>query len=100
MTWQITQSSGTEYGVMEDSYNEPAKEVMLDPVTYCDYSTGTDYSLRVHLEGNTETHKFDLKLMKYNYDGFNLSLREAVTARETANTYIRQQRFTFRSKLP
>ncbi len=86
MTYQIDDSDSTEYTVMQGYYNENDGTVQIDMLMCVEYETEGNYSLRMHLEGDTNDKTFKLKIMKKSETAYTISLAGYGVSKETEDS--------------
>jgi hypothetical protein len=78
MGWHSIQGTTTSPSVTQLEYDTTANTIKINNAYFVDYGTGGTmtgtYNVRIYVNGNTETHLFNLKLFKYNANGSSPSI--------------------------
>lgn len=75
ITWSSDlANAGDSYGVMQGSYNDSTGALEIDMAVYFDYDSIEDFSIRMELVGNAQTHEFTTRFGKSNAGGFLISV--------------------------
>jgi hypothetical protein len=75
ITWSTGLSNaGDSYGVMQGNYNDSTGALEIDMAVYFDYDSIEDFSIRLELVGNAQTHAFTTRFGKSNAGGFLISV--------------------------
>lgn len=86
MTYQIDYADSKEYTVMQGYYNENDGTVQIDMLMCVEYESAPNYSLRMHLEGDTDNKTFKLKIMKKSETAYTISLAGYGVSKETEDS--------------
>lgn len=74
MGWHITTSESSSPQVYQTQYDSTANTIKVNSAYLVDYVDRSAYAVRIHIDGNTQTGLFALKLFKYNEGGLSLSI--------------------------
>lgn len=86
MTYQIEYPDSKEYTVMQGYYNENDGTVQIDMLMCVEYENEGNYSMRMHLEGDTDNNTFQLKIMKKSENAYTISLAGYGVSKETEDS--------------
>jgi hypothetical protein len=68
MGWYATQGTTTTPSVLQVESDTTANTIKINNAYLVDYGNSSEYAVRIHVEGNTQTHLFSLKLYQYGYN--------------------------------
>lgn len=88
-TWRVDYPEGhAEQGAQEVSYVDATGDLVVDEVAWVDYPVQADFSMRYHVEGNSSTHQFSVKLLKYTAGGYWISVVGHGISRGAGNHFL------------